>query len=280
MRRDSAYLRSSGGNLANGMARSAAAKKVAKAASTGAGGKGAGGERKLLFPAAMVAVALLGVLLVFVARDQRADLAPQGDPGIEDHWHSAYGFYVCDEVSPIFFENDSEDDRTGIHTHGDGLIHIHPFVSTVTGQYATLGAFFNENQTEFTDSSIELPSKVVISESEFDCGGEEAEIRVLKWNTLAAEKPAVFLEDLSDVRLNEDGQLFMFAVVAKSMDDEDIPRPDDSYLRQYLGLAPDQQPLGEGDGDSTGPILPEPDEPFVSEEPSEELPESDEPAED
>ena len=30
----------------------------------------------------------------------------------------------------------------------------------------------------------------------------------------------------------------------------------------------------------TGPRLPEPDEPFVSEEPSEELPESDEPAED
>ena len=31
------------------MARSAAAKKVAKAASTGAGGKGAGSERKILF---------------------------------------------------------------------------------------------------------------------------------------------------------------------------------------------------------------------------------------
>ena len=57
------------------MARSAAAKKVAKAASTGAGGKGAGSERKVLFPAAMMLVALLGIVLVVVARDQRSDLA-------------------------------------------------------------------------------------------------------------------------------------------------------------------------------------------------------------
>ena len=120
------------------MARSAAAKKVAKAASAGAGGKGAGSERKILFPAAMVLVAFWASLFVVVARNQRTDLAPVGDPGLEDHWHSAYDIYVCDVWSTVVFDNDSEDDRTGIHTHGDGLIHIHPFVSTVTGQYATL----------------------------------------------------------------------------------------------------------------------------------------------
>ena len=136
------------------MARSAAAKKVAKAASTGAGGKGAGSERNILFPAAMTLVALLGVVLVFVARDQRSDLAPAGDPGLEANWHSAYNIFVCDEIAPTVFANDSEDDRTGIHTHGDGLIHIPPFVSTVTGQYATLGAFFNENQTAFDDDTF------------------------------------------------------------------------------------------------------------------------------
>ena len=262
------------------MARSAAAKKVAKAASTGAGGKGAGSERKILFPAAMFLVALLGVALVFVARDQRADLAPAGAPELDDHWHSAYGFYVCDELSPIYFPNDSDDDRTGIHTHGDGLIHIHPFVSTVTGQYATLGAFFSENQTEFNDDTVELPSEVVLSETDFDCAGEEVEVRVLKWNTLAAEKPAVYTENLRDVRLNQDGQLFMFAVVAKSLDNEDIPRPDDTYLRQYLGLADEQRPLGQEQGtfDVTGPILPPTTPTPETEEPAAEIPESGEPS--
>ncbi len=262
------------------MARSAAAKKVAKAASTGAGGKGAGSERKVLFPAAMMLVALLGIVLVVVARDQRSDLAPAGDPGLEDHWHSAYNIFVCDEVDPTVFVNDSEDDRTGIHTHGDGLIHIHPFVSTVTGQYATLGAFFNENQTAFDDQTFELPNGSVISEEEFLCGDEPAEIRVLKWNQLTAEKPVVFTEDLRDVRLNEDGQLVMFAVVPKDADNSQIPRPDDSYLRQYLNLAEEQQPLGQNDGGETGPILPQTEEPFETEEPADEVPESSEPADD
>ena len=170
------------------MARSAAAKKVAKAASTGAGGKGAGSERKILFPAAMTLVALLGVVLIFVARGQRSDLAPAGDPGTDDHWHTAYDIYVCDELDPTVFANDSEDDRTGIHTHGDGLIHIHPFVSTVTGQYATLGAFFNENQTAFDDDSFELPNGNVVSEEDFTCAGESTEIRVLKWNQLTVKR--------------------------------------------------------------------------------------------
>ena len=271
------------------MARSAAAKKVAKAASTGAGGKGAGGERKILFPAAMTLVALLGVALILVARNQRADLAPAGDPSLDDHWHTAYGVYVCDELSPVMFPNDSSDNRTGIHTHGDGLIHIHPFVSSVTGQYATLGAFFNENQTTFSDSEFELPNGLVISESDFKCGDESVEIRVLKWNTLAAEKPAVFTENLGDVRLNENGQLLMFAVVAEDTNDSEIPRPDDVYLRQYLGLTDEQQPLGQDDGGETGPIVPATEEPSVtfvvpesvepleSEEPTNETPESDEP---
>ena len=260
------------------MARSAAAKKVAKAASTGAGGKGAGSERNILFPAAMTLVALLGVVLVLVARDQRSDLAPAGNPGLEDHWHTAYDIFVCDEIDPTPFGNDSVDDRTGIHTHGDGLIHIHPFVSTVTGQYATLGAFFNENQTAFDDDTIQLPNGNVISEEDFTCGGESVEIRVLKWNQLTAEKPAVFTEDLRDVRLNENGQLVMFAVVAKDKDNSEIPRPDDSYLRQYLNLSAEQQPLGQEGESETGPTLPESLEPdFETEEPVEEVPESSEP---
>lgn len=260
------------------MARSAAAKKVAKAASTGAGGKGVRGDRNILFPAAMILVALLGVALVFVARNQRSDLAPAGDPSLDDHWHSAYGVYVCDELSPAVFKNDSADNRTGIHTHGDGLIHIHPFVSTVTGQYATLGAFFNENQTVLDDSTFELPSKVVLSENDFECDGESVEVRVLKWNMLSAEKPVAFTENLRDVRLNENGQLWMFAVVAEGMDDSEIPRPDDTYLRQYLGLSEEQQPLGQDEGDQTGPVLPTTDEPFATEEPHTfVVPESDEP---
>ena len=240
------------------MARSAAAKKVAKAASTGAGGKGAQRERNFLFPLAMALVVVLGVVLIFVARDRRTENAPRGAPTLNDHFHSAYTVYVCDEISPTVYPNDSVNDETGLHTHGDGLIHIHPFVSTVSAQFATVGAFMNESELEFDDSTLELPNGTVLRESEFSCGGEgaaNAELRVLKWNTLAAETPISFTENLADVRFNEDGQLFVFAMVDPETDDEDIPRPDDAFLRQYLGLGPEEQPLGEQDSD-TGPILP------------------------
>ncbi len=257
------------------MARSAAAKKVAKAASTGAGGKGATGDRQILFPAAMVLVALLGVVLIYLARDQRSDLAPAGRPELTDHWHTAYGIYVCGEVVTQTFPDDSQDDRTGIHTHGDGLIHIHPFVSTVSGQYATLGAFFKENQTVFNDREFELPNKFVIDTDTYDCFGEEVELRVLKWNTLTAEKPVVYTENLRDIRLNQDGQLISLAVVVKGTPDSEIPRPDDVYLREYLGLSEEQKPLGELEGDVPGPVLPATEEPFETEEPTGGVDESD-----
>ena len=72
----------------------------------------------------------------------------------------------------------------------------------------------------------------------------------------------------------------MFPVVAQDTNDSEIPRPDDAYLRQYLGLPEQQQPLGQDDGGETGPILPTTDEPFVTEEPANETPESDEPNDD
>ncbi len=90
----------------------------------------------------------------------------------------------------------------------------------------------------------------------------------------------VFTEDLRDIRLNEDGQLVMFAIVAKGTDNSEIPRPDDSYLREYLGLPQEQQPLGQDDGGETGPILPQTQEPFETDEPAGQVPESSEPNDD
>ncbi len=239
------------------MARSAAAKKVAKAASTGAGGKGAQTDRNLLFPAAIALVIVLGVVLIFVARDRRAENAPQGSPTLQDHWHSAYQVYVCDEVSPLAYPDDSGDDRTGIHSHGDGLMHIHPFVSTVSAQFATLGVFFEEIEVTLDDSALQLPNGTVLREGEFTCGtgddAVDAELRVLKWNTLGAETPIGFRENLQGIRLNENGQLFVFAMVDPALDDEDIPRPDDAFLREYLGLPDEQRPIAENPSTDVGP---------------------------
>ncbi|WP_419944753.1 hypothetical protein [Candidatus Poriferisodalis sp.] len=269
------------------MARSAAAKKVAKAASAGGGGRGFRTRRNLLFPTAMLLVVALGVVLILVARNERAANAPAGPPRIGDHWHSLYAIYDCDDFILDMYPNDV-DDSTGIHTHGDRLIHIHPFVSTVTGQFATVGAFMREIEFEFDDSRIELPNGTVLDESGEGCASPDpdsddpdvaepaAELRVLRWETLQAEKALAFTEDLQDVRFLGDGQIFVFAFVHPSVDNADIPRPDDDFLRVYLNLPPEDQPLIDDQRPEEGPTLGEegPEMPVTGD-----VPETSEPSE-
>ena len=96
----------------------------------------------------------------------------------------------------------------------------------------------------------------------------------MRWETLQAEKALAFTDELRDVRFLGDGQIFVFAFVHPSVDNADIPRPDDAFLRAYLNLPPEDQPLID-DSNEEGPILD-----GGENEPAEgDLPETSEPAE-
>ena len=234
----------------------------------------------------MLLVVLLGVVLILVARNERSANAPAGPPRLGDHWHSLYAIYDCDDFILDVYPNDVED-QSGIHTHGDALIHIHPFHTGVTGQFATVGAFMREIEVEFTDSKIELPGGTVLDEGGEGCASPDpdsddpdvaepgAELRVMRWETLQAEKAVVFTEDLRDVRFLDDGQIFVFAFVHPSVENADVPRPDDAFLRAYLNLPPEDQPLLD-DVTEEGPVL---DDGSDGEPADGELPETSEPAE-
>lgn len=251
----------------------------------------------------MLLVVLLGVVLILVARTERATNAPAGPPRIGDHWHSLYTIYDCDDFVPDFYPNDA-DDFSGIHTHGDGLIHIHPFHAGVTGQFATVGAFMSEIEVEFDDSTHELPDGSIINESDDLCASPDpdsddpavaepgAELRILRWETIQAEKAVAFDENLRDVRFLSDGQLFVFARVHPSIDDADVPRPDDAFLRSYLQLPAEGQPIADTSSEE-GPVLPGSDDgssggdpgddsgdDLGDDSPGDDLPVTDEPASD
>ena len=90
------------------------------------------------------------VIMVVTLSDRgSADVPPQpGNPttgAAGDHWHAAFGANVCGEwlSNPQTFETaaDNPNVRVGIHTHGDGFIHIHPFTKSEGGDNATLGRF-------------------------------------------------------------------------------------------------------------------------------------------
>lgn len=92
--------------------------------------------------AVAVGVAFCGLV---AERSDAAGIAAAGirqdGPTNSDHWHAAFGVYLCDRYLPAY-DGSNDPDDSGIHTHDDGLIHIHPFTREATRTGATLGAFF------------------------------------------------------------------------------------------------------------------------------------------
>lgn len=180
------------------MASSSSAKKVARvAAKSGAGSKGAAPTKNRpnwLFALGIVAIVALGVGIVAYARARNEGLgdnstAPKAnlnDGEAFDHWHAAFAVSVCgNELEPL---QDGATDPLGIHTHGDGLIHIHPFTRTASGERATLSKYFDQVGFTVTDSGFRLPEGMTtedggttVQEGVTTCGGKEGELVLAHW---------------------------------------------------------------------------------------------------
>ena len=201
------------------MGKASSAKKIARAERAGAT-SGPSERRALGFPSAVALVIILGLFLVIFARATRdAEVTLT----LQDHWHAAYGVYDCvsDSFLPVF---QSEYDPEGIHSHQDGIIHIHPFTSSVTGKQARLSVFLNAMGAEVTEKAIVLPGDQSL-EAGVDCGGEEAVIQVVRWaNAFEGGEPEeIYTEDLGDVRFLADIEAF---TIARAPLGFNIPMPD------------------------------------------------------
>lgn len=196
------------------MGRASSSKKVARAASTG-GGRTTRGARPLGWYAAIVLVVALGVSgIVFSRAERRTELAA-GDISAPvanaDHWHAAYGVYLCSEFAqPI----GDEADPKGIHTHADGIIHIHPFVRSASGKKATLAVFVDATKATLSDTEIQLPGGKSFKEGETKCGGKDGIVQV-KVND------KVVTENVNDIKF-ADRQLLTIAFAPKGAE---LPEP-------------------------------------------------------
>src|SRR5690349_6189621 len=99
---------------------SSSSKKVARVDRAGSSKRRVRERPKMGFPLANCVIVVLGSLTVFYARTRRFNSAAASEAPVanQDHWHNAYGFYLCDHFLPPF--TDKGDDKHGIHTHGDG----------------------------------------------------------------------------------------------------------------------------------------------------------------
>ena len=159
---------------------------MARAARAG-GGRTYTAQRPIGWYSAMAIVVILGMLILVVSVQDRKEqvaaeqtkVAPfeqgsQENPA-GDHWHTAYGVYACDEFLP--FLEDPGRDPDGIHTHGDGIIHVHPFTRRSAGENAVLEVYEELMGMKFDEDRIEYDNKTFKNGD--DCDGEEGVVRFL-----------------------------------------------------------------------------------------------------
>lgn len=249
---------------------SSSTKKAAKLAKSGKGKK-VRFQGGTLFPVVVTIVIVLGLSLVFYARQSRPSVDASGSPQQSDHWHHAYGFYLCDTWFRL--EGDAEqqgtDDfiqyqRTGIHSHDDGLIHWHPFSSASVGSNATLGVFLDTYGVELTNDKLTFPETqrvaletqlaaqdppredILVWEDGDSCtidgSDEDAELKVVVWDNFTdTDDGTTYIADFDNIRLDQDQMVVAIAYVP---DDTDITMPP---------WAPDLPSLGEVDSGVVNP---------------------------
>ena len=128
-------------------------------------------------------------------------------PRVGDHWHIAWGVYVCDKF--VKLPEPKGNDPVGIHTHGDGLIHAHPFSEKAAGKNATLARFFETENIKVGNNSIKLGTTTYFGGK--DCGGKKTSLSVQRWKSLASKTPEVIPGDASKIAL-VDQQMIVFAL--------------------------------------------------------------------
>ena len=249
---------------------SSSTNKAAKLAKSGSGKK-VRFQGGTLFPVVVVVVIVLGLSLVAYARQSQPSVDASGAPQVSDHWHHAYGFYLCDTWFKL--EGDAEqqgtDDftqyqRSGIHSHDDGLMHWHPFTSVAVGSNARLGVFLDTYGIDLTNDKLTFPESqqvaletqlaaqdppredVLVWEDGDTCtvdGSEEtAELKVVVWNNFTdSDGGTTYIADFDNIRLDRDQMVVAIAFVP---DDTDVSMPP---------WAPELPSLGEIDSGVVNP---------------------------
>lgn len=221
------------------MGKASSNKKVARAARAG-GRVSSGQPRSLLFPGVVSAVVVLGLALVVYAREDRRNDDMGGVPQIGDHIHQSLAFHACGQFLPDLPEFESP---VGIHTHGDGVIHIHPFSQLGVGANATFERYLKDARDDgglevrLRDDRLEYLGETYEEGDPDACDGvEDPVLRMAYWENVQdeASEPVVTTGDFADKRLTTDGAgITIFYGDA----DADIPKPPTASNLAALGAA-------------------------------------------
>ncbi len=155
----------------------------------------------------------------------------------KDHWHAAFGVWNCGtwlatlrgradrrvlnqtqqnessgeagrRTSPLRSRDlsaqtlSSDADPTGIHTHGDGLVHTHPVGNVAEGKNAILQKFFDVVGVKITSTAVSIEGHPTIKVGG-NCKGEKSVVRTLVWSSVTSKSPKVFKVDPGLIALRD-----------------------------------------------------------------------------
>lgn len=210
-------------------------KKVAKAARAGSTPSAAVGreKRSLGFPMALTGIIVAGIALVAFAWNARDVEA--FSPSFDDHWHLSFGIYDCTIEDFLPDLADPGTANAGIHTHGDGVIHLHPFSSSATGNNAQLERFLEATRSDISNDERMTFRDFEALEEGVQCDGQDAILQVARFAPGATTPTEVITEDLLDFRFREDQE---GVVIALAPAGADIPPPPQSSIDAASAASP------------------------------------------
>jgi len=170
---------------------------------------------------ALAGIIIAGTALVFFAWNGRDVAALQ--PTFGDHWHAPYGIFDCtiDGFQAPF--EDPQTSNAGIHTHGDGVAHIHPFASTATGSAATVGTFLNATLAQLEDDvALTFTNRPALTEEGTQCGGEDAVLQIARFPVGETVPSEIITDNLDSYQFDADLEGFVIALAPLGAD---IPEP-------------------------------------------------------
>ena len=107
----------------------------------------------------IVATFVLGVALIALAKNDNSSSksASAKGPGAKlgDHWHAAIGINVCGTWQANLPQYEPSP-NTGVHSHGDGYMHLHPYSAAGAGRNANIGLFYRQAGDKVSASEIKF----------------------------------------------------------------------------------------------------------------------------
>ncbi len=150
---------------------------------------------------------------------------------VKDHWHMAYGIRICGKWLPPLEAAGA--DPVGIHTHGDGLIHAHPFVEAAAGKNGVMKEFFDTEKFSVSKDAMTIRDKVYKNNEK--CNSKPAIVRTFQWASRDATKPTQFTGDPATIPFVDQQ---MFAFVFGPADEKITEPPSKAELKDPADLPP------------------------------------------